>query len=690
MKKKLMSMLLAVAVATTGIMGTSAVYAADAELELFSDGVNPFTDGMSEASDFVEFEPAGGMEAEEGLLGEEILPEAEEEPILFEEAAPEEAMDAASAQMIFSDSNASITNAEPILVDTYYTDNNIGGVNWYKFALTEEGYVSLNFDHTCIDDGTWEWIYWHISLLTESQHELLKVEIKGEDIANRSMKIGLPEGTYYVKIGNGFPYNYSFKVNFTPSKVWEKEVNDEFVFAESINVNESKYGSLSSAADDDWYQFEIPAAGYVTVSFAHEYMENTALWNLYLYNDKKEEIAYSRSGSKDISLTSGRVGLKPGKYYLLVGHDYYISSEDYNFKINYNTSNVWETEFNEVYSIANTLKVNEYKYGTKRDNKNDNDWFKFTIPKDGYISLYMKHDYINSGEDFAKVYFYHSDMQELVSYSIGCRDTSFTGGKLGVPAGNYYVKVNPCSDKNYYKFKVNYFSSSEWETEFNDAYSVADSLKLNISKNGNIRSGRDLDWYKFKLSSKRFIYLNFRHSYSDTYYSPWEVHVYNNVMKEIVSFNISDKETSTLKKLGTLASGTYYVKVESSTWYHSDGDYTINVGTHTHSYKTYTTRATLTKNGKTYQKCSCGDVLSSSTIYHPEKITLGATTYTYNGKVRTPSVKVVASNGKTIKSSNYDLVYSKGRKNPGKYAVVIKFKGKYSGSVKKYFTIVKK
>ncbi|MGN0528554.1 MAG: leucine-rich repeat protein [Eubacterium sp.] len=107
-----------------------------------------------------------------------------------------------------------------------------------------------------------------------------------------------------------------------------------------------------------------------------------------------------------------------------------------------------------------------------------------------------------------------------------------------------------------------------------------------------------------------------------------------------------------------------------------------------HIYKNIITKATSSANGNTVTKCSvCGEIKSNSTIYYPKTITLSTTTYTYDGKVKKPTVKVVGSNGKTISSSNYTISYTNGRKNVGQYAVTIKFKGNYSGTVKKAFTI---
>ena len=107
-----------------------------------------------------------------------------------------------------------------------------------------------------------------------------------------------------------------------------------------------------------------------------------------------------------------------------------------------------------------------------------------------------------------------------------------------------------------------------------------------------------------------------------------------------------------------------------------------------HKYKNTVTKASTKKNGSVVTKCTwCDKVKSKSTIYYPKTITLSKTSYTYDGKAKKPGVTVKDSKGKTISSKYYSVSYSKGRKNVGKYTVTIKFKGNYSGTIKKTFTI---
>lgn len=67
-------------------------------------------------------------------------------------------------------------------------------------------------------------------------------------------------------------------------------------------------------------------------------------------------------------------------------------------------------------------------------------------------------------------------------------------------------------------------------------------------------------------------------------------------------------------------------------------------------------------------------------------VTLSQTAYTFDNKVKTPSVTVMTEAGK-LGSSNYTVSYPSGRKAVGKYDVKVTFKGNYSGSKTVSFTI---
>ena len=131
-------------------------------------------------------------------------------------------------------------------------------------------------------------------------------------------------------------------------------------------------------------------------------------------------------------------------------------------------------------------------------------------------------------------------------------------------------------------------------------------------------------------------------------------------------------------------SGHKTIKAKSHT-YSTSCDKSCNVckatRTITHTYKTTTTKATLTKNGSIVKKCTvCGKVASSTTIRYAKTFKLSATSYTYDGKVKKPTVTVKNASGTKLSTASYTATYASGRKNVGTYKVTIKGKGNYTGT----------
>ncbi|MCR5202415.1 MAG: hypothetical protein K6D02_04915, partial [Lachnospiraceae bacterium] len=106
-----------------------------------------------------------------------------------------------------------------------------------------------------------------------------------------------------------------------------------------------------------------------------------------------------------------------------------------------------------------------------------------------------------------------------------------------------------------------------------------------------------------------------------------------------------------------------------------------------HKYKEIVTPATTTADGAIETKCEgCNDVKESKAIPMIGSFALGETTYIYDGKAKTPTVKPVDKNGTEIATDYYNITYS-GNTNPGTGKVTITYKGNYSGTTSLDFTI---
>ncbi len=111
-----------------------------------------------------------------------------------------------------------------------------------------------------------------------------------------------------------------------------------------------------------------------------------------------------------------------------------------------------------------------------------------------------------------------------------------------------------------------------------------------------------------------------------------------------------------------------------------------------HSYKAYTTPATLKVNGETGQECTvCGAKNNTTVIPKVKTVKLSKTAFVYNGKAKKPSVTVKDEKGKDLKlGTDYTVSYPSGCKKVGSYVVTVKLKGKYSGKKTLTFKITPK
>ena len=150
-----------------------------------------------------------------------------------------------------------------------------------------------------------------------------------------------------------------------------------------------------------------------------------------------------------------------------------------------------------------------------------------------------------------------------------------------------------------------------------------------------------------------------------------------------ISFHISPLEVAVPKaKTGLVYNGKAQTGVASGTYYTIAGNSKTNAGTYT---------ATLTlKDTKNYAWADDGSVEPKKISWKisPKKITpmvtLSATSYTYDGKVKKPTVTV--KNGSTkLTTASYTATYASGRKNVGSYTVTVKpaTEGNYTWTAKK-------
>lgn len=126
------------------------------------------------------------------------------------------------------------------------------------------------------------------------------------------------------------------------------------------------------------------------------------------------------------------------------------------------------------------------------------------------------------------------------------------------------------------------------------------------------------------------------------------------------------------------------VSVKYTTTYTGDISFSVEPNRdHIHDEKVkVVTKATLSDSGKIDYKCSkCGYVAFREVIQMPYTFKLSTSSYTYDGKKKTPKVIIKNYRGENlIKDVDYTVTYPSGRTKIGTYKIKVKFKGNYSGT----------
>ena len=553
-----------------------------------------------------------------------------------------------------SGETAEETTAEPDAVPTdVVPDNENGEASWEDAGDVQED-STLGFG-----DGETEEVSPEASILTDGNAE------------NDVVEDEIEEGTVDID-------------SFDAETSW-------FDKAQGIAVNTTYTTSFTDTTKERWYKITVPNDGAIGVTFEHAYIESDRVyWKMEFYNSGNHEkiSAYSFAGNK-ISYSQQRFGVAAGTYYVKLYDDWYTDI-NFNFRINYEVTNSWEKEYNDTYQIASDVNLNEQYYGALQYS-DDVDWYKFTLPQDGYISMDFTHNYVEMDRRYWRIDLYNSLYSRLEKYDIGGKKVTYNSSQIGLPAGTYYLKIyNDWYCDLEYGLKVNYTASNVWEKEFNDSYDSATPITLNTTYYGSEQQERaDADWFVFKAPVAGSYEFSFSHDYLETYETKyWNIEIYDSTFKRLVDWKYYIQDQFKSDKVELPAGGTYYIKISD---HYTDGmTYAFKLTSHTHSYTTQVTKATLTQDGTITKKCSCGYVGEKTTIYHPDTVILSTTSYTYDGKSHKPQVTVYDSKSNVISSGNYTLSYGSNTKSIGDHYITIQFTGNYSGTASSRYTIYPK
>lgn len=349
---------------------------------------------------------------------------------------------------------AEFTDAIPIQVNQAVTGNLTEGYydeqDYYMFTISDPGSVTVNFKNPMQNSAD---AYWKVVLYNWEYKELLTEEIYGNKTSSDLTSMGLPTGSYYLKVESVYggeaksTDNYSICVQYSMSNAWEKEFNDEFTTATVVNPNMSYSGTTRGGYDyeKDYYAIELRETGCLTVNFSNLLQsDDSACWRVYLYDDEYNEI-YSKDISGNMASTNlPATGLDAGKYYILVQStiSYMARSNDvYTLALDFTPSMMWEKERNEDFITATPLEVEKVCYGTTSGGGDyEKDYYSLDILVAGNYNIQFDTPNQKSNDSFWYVELYDSTYQKIEDmYVYGNKTTHQMSRRLDVDT--YYIRV---------------------------------------------------------------------------------------------------------------------------------------------------------------------------------------------------------------------------------------------------------
>ncbi|NMP38536.1 MAG: hypothetical protein GX051_10545 [Clostridiales bacterium] len=210
--------------------------------------------------------------------------------------------------------------------------------DYYKVTVERDGCFTLKFSHANLGEVK---AGWNIVLMDENSVAIHKMVSYWNVAEITSPKIGLPAGTYYIRIdSDSRSFNsekYLLTCDFLEADDWETENNNSPVEADALVLNKSYNGTLIEndvEYDKDYYKFTISGYSDVRLMFMHQNLNlKQEGWVISILNDNSENFI-TVSSSWDQPLTySKTITLSPGTYYICVDTGMYYNSATYSLTL---------------------------------------------------------------------------------------------------------------------------------------------------------------------------------------------------------------------------------------------------------------------------------------------------------------------------------------------------------------------
>ncbi|OQW87978.1 MAG: hypothetical protein BWK78_08700 [Thiotrichaceae bacterium IS1] len=364
------------------------------------------------------------------------------------------------------------------------------------------------------------------------------------------------------------------------------EADDKAGGANPINLDQEVSGIFGKNNSTDFYTFELPADGNVTITLKHGVVGSKYHISGHLYheNDLGNDLHGFQLDDTRQSI-SVQEGLPAGIYYLkfvrFSAPTY--SDEPYQFTVAFEVSDFYEKSPNGKAETATPMILNQ-EYAANLHDSSDKDFYKITLPSAGNVTITL-----NSPEGNGQwaIYLYQSgNLSSSLHDLILGQEVHSASIQEGLAAGDYYLEVLSRAglwDSGQYHLTVTFEASDFYEKSPNDKTDTATPMVfLDKPYTGNLSSDSDKDFYKFTLSTAGNVTFTLAQDNPSPLKSgDWKATVYpdgNFSDPGLLFFSLrGEVESNSVTK--ELVAGDYYLKISRPDYFYSSDQYHITVST---------------------------------------------------------------------------------------------------------------
>ena len=449
--------------------------------------------------------------------------------------------------------------------------------DWYKFTIPDDGFVSLNMTHDNIETSNF---YFYIVKAgkTQLKDALFYHRSVGTKTTDKSQEVALEKGTYYLVAESYKTCKYTFKINYRAVSSIEKEPNDSAAKANTLKSGTRYYASIVKkgnfgTSDEDWYKIVTDKPGRINLNFHFGQYDAGNDWSVTIYDENRKNTLSSKyySGNKPGSYNSPSIGVPKGTTYIRVKK---WGEGLYDLTANFTPSDYWETEPNNGFDAADSIKLNTKYYGA---DSGSYDYYKFSLSTDGYIRIPIAHEVVKNSTWYFTIY---SSDQKTKIQTIEAKGTTAqtSSPPLGLEKGTYFIRVyERGSSGKTYNFSVDFAKSAYWEKELNGGFTTATRIDVDKKYSGSSKEYGDKDYYTFKLSKDETITVSLGHAHLNGYYY---FYLYDKNKKQLQYMQIrAEAGNPYTTPKWNLKTGTYYIMVQPALGAAYGKEYTVTVNT---------------------------------------------------------------------------------------------------------------